>query len=107
MDFITIYSTEDDNEISILENIFREQGVKYQVHKAPTGNTSRPLQKSLLVAHADREKAKELLDQTGFLDVKQYHRNRRKGGKKFILIFLAFLILVVIGILITWFMNPG
>lgn len=107
MDYILIYATEDDNEISILENIFRDKGVKYEIHTGPTGNTSKPLQKKVLVAEEDKEMAKELLDQTG-LPVARHdsHTTRRIASNKIILIFLALLILVVIAFLITWFMNP-
>lgn len=106
MDFITIYSTKDENEISILENVFRDEGVKYEIKTAPTGNTSKPLQKRIMVAEADKEKAGELLDQTGFLTTaNQQSRLKRRPPNKYILIFLALLILLIVAILITWFMN--
>lgn len=106
MNYIHIYSTEDDNEISILENIFKDEGVKYEIHTGPTGSTSKPLQKKVLVAEEDKEKAKELLDQTGLPVARHHSRTRRIASNKLILIFLALLILVVIALLITWFMNP-
>ncbi|NJY61196.1 DUF2007 domain-containing protein [Salinimicrobium sp. CDJ15-81-2] len=105
MEFISIYSTQDDNEISILEDLFRGEGLNYEVHTVPTGDTGKPLQKRILVAADDREKARELLDQSGFIAVQHHSRTRRVKSKKLILVFLALLILVIVAIVITWFMN--
>lgn len=104
MDFITIYTTRDDHEISILENVFRDEGVKYEIHTAKE-KKSGTVVKKVRVAEADKEKARELLDQTGFLAVNHQSEIRRPRINKFILIFLALLILIIVGMLITWFMN--
>ena len=105
MEFISIYSTQDDNEISILEDLFRKEGLTYEVHSSPTGDTGKPLQKRILVAAEDRDRARELLDQTGFHAVQHQSRLKSVKSKKLILIFLALLILVIVAIIIAWFMN--
>ncbi|WP_029037341.1 putative signal transducing protein [Salinimicrobium xinjiangense] len=106
MEFFTIYSTRDEQEVSILKNVYEEEKIGYRILEPETSGTHEG-QKRIQVAEKDREKARELLDQTGFLRVDSLHSHkpRRMPGKKWILIFLAALILVLVAILITWFMN--
>ncbi|UJH89938.1 DUF2007 domain-containing protein [Antarcticibacterium sp. 1MA-6-2] len=110
MEFVTIYSTPDASEISIIKNLFEEKGVDYKILDEVTsgviagaGVTGVRLQ----VREEDREKAKEILIESGFLGHrKSTSSSRRKPTvNKWILVFLAALVLVIVAILITWFMN--
>ena len=105
MEFISLYSTQDDNEISILEDLLRRERLKYEVHTVPSSSTGQPLQKRILIAEEDREKGRELLEQTGFVGLQHHTHKKRLRSRKVILIFLALLILIIVAIVITWFMN--
>jgi hypothetical protein len=113
MEFITIYNTHDITEVGILKNLFEKEGIEYNVLGEATassagiagsGNTGIRIQ----VREDDREKAKEILVDSGFLGHRKEEHSRRRnpaGVNKWILIFLAALVLVLVALLITWFMN--
>lgn len=103
MDYITIYSTKDPNEIAVLKRVYSEEGIDYRVHDVDkTGEVQR-----IQVAEEDKSKARELLDQTGFLTASQAHApvRRRMPGKRWIFIFLAAFILVIVAVVIWMFMS--
>lgn len=103
MDYLTIYSTKDNNEIAVLKRVYTEEGIDYKIEDADqTGEVKR-----LQVAEKDKSKARELLDQTGFLTASQTHVpvRRRMTGKRWILIFLAAFILIIVAAVILMFMN--
>lgn len=101
MEYITIYSTKDKNEIAVLERVYTEEGLRYRVEN-PKEEVKR-----IQVAKEDKTKARELLEQTGFLSLGQTHSPapQRRGGKRWILIFLAAFILVIVIATILMFMN--
>ncbi|MCM4160505.1 DUF2007 domain-containing protein [Antarcticibacterium flavum] len=113
MEFITIYNTHDTTEVSILKNLFDKEGIEYKVLGeatassagiAASGNTGIRIQ----VREDEREKAKEILVESGFLGHKKDHHTKRRSGpavNRWVLIFLAALVLVLVALLITWFMN--
>lgn len=103
MDYFTIYSTKDKNEIAVLERVYGEEGIDYRLDDTDeTGEVKR-----VQVADRDKTKARELLDQTGFLAASQAHApvRRRMPGKRWILIFLAVFILIIVALVILMFMN--
>lgn len=104
MEFFTIYSTKDKQEVSILKNIYDQEQIEYRVLE-PENPLDDPT--TIQVAENEKEKARELLEQTGFMSMGPLHAHkpRRTAGKKWIFIFLAALILILVAILITWFMN--
>ena len=103
MNYVTIYSTKDLNEIAVLERVYGEEGIDYRVE----GGNGPEDAKRIQVAGSDKAKARELLDQTGFLTASQAHApvRRRMKGKKWILIFLAAFILIIVAVVILMFMN--
>lgn len=107
MKFFTIYSTKDEQEVSILKNVYTDENIDFRIVEPEASSVSSNDPKRIQVAERDREKARELLEQTGFLRVDSLHsqKPRRMAGKKWIFIFLAALVLILVSILITWFMN--
>lgn len=115
MEYFTIYSTNDNAEVSILRNLFEQKEIHYKVLGevtnasagiAATGNSGIRVQ----VREDDRERAKEVLVESGFLGQQKTHSRksrRRPAVNKWVLIFLAVLVLVIVAILIAWFMNVG
>ncbi|WP_324719818.1 putative signal transducing protein [Salinimicrobium sp. HB62] len=103
MDYVTIYSTKDGNEIAVLKRVYNEEGIDYRIEDADhTGEVKR-----LQVAEKDKSKARELLDQTGFLTASQAHVpvRRRMAGKRWIFVFLAAFLLIIVVVVILMFMN--
>lgn len=103
MDYVTIYSTKDGNEIAVLRRVYNEEGLDYRVKETDeTGKVKR-----IQVAEKDKSKARELLDQTGFLTASQAHApvHRRMPGKRWIFIFLAAFIIIIVAVAILMFMN--
>jgi|GEM_PF-3783439 hypothetical protein len=103
MDYFTIYSTKDRNEIAVLKRVYSEEGIDYRINKTDeVGEVER-----IQVAEKDKTKARELLDQTGFLAASGAHApvRRRMAGKKWIFIFLAAFIIIVVALVILMFIN--
>jgi hypothetical protein len=102
MKYFTIYSTKDPNEIAVLKRVYTEEGLDYRVEPDETGKVKR-----VQVAEEDKTRARELLDQTGFLTVSQAHAPVRRilGAKRWIFIFLAAIILIIVAVVIVMFMN--
>ena len=105
MEFLGVYSTPIENEISILEDLFSKEGIDYEVRSVSAAQAGGPVHKKILVAEKDRDKAHDLLKQTGFSSDLHPTRGKTIRSKKLILIFLALLILVIVAVVITWFMN--
>ncbi|MFV8836977.1 putative signal transducing protein [Salinimicrobium soli] len=110
MRYITVYTTTDKSEVSVLKSLFEKSKIDFQLQEEkPPPAGERPIpEKRFQVNEKDREKAREILHETGYLRV-QTHQNQstsRKPMKRWIFLFLAALILVLVILLITWFMNP-
>lgn len=105
MDYVTVYATTDANEVAVLRGMFSEHKIDFKINegeKLTQGETETFFE----VADKDRKKARELLHETGYLHVKSpSHRSAATRGKKWMFIFLAALVLILVAILITWFMN--
>jgi hypothetical protein len=103
MDYITIYSTKDKNEIDVLQRVYSEEGIDYHLDDTDEIGEVKRIQ----VAEGDKSRARELLDQTGFLTASQAHApvHRRMPGKKWIFIFLAAFIIIIVAMVILMFMN--
>ena len=103
MEYITIYSTKDKNEVAVLERVYSEEGIKYRVDDTDEIEQVKRIQ----VAERDKNKARELLEQTGYLAASNAHSPVRGGRsrKKWIFIFLAAMIIIIVAIAIMMFMN--
>lgn len=110
MKYMTIYSTKDKNEVAVLKSVFEDENIDFKIleHKSKgTENSNELPEQRFQVAEKDKGRAKELLEQTGFLRVGHPHSPppQRAPGRKWIYFFLAALILVLVAMLIVWFMN--
>lgn len=105
MDYVTVYATTDANEVSVLRGLFSEHKIDFKINEGEElgqGEAERFFE----VADKDRKKARELLHETGYLHVKTASRKSAvTRGKKWMFVFLAALVLILVAILITWFMN--
>ena len=103
MKYFTIYSTKDENEVAVLKRVYSEEGIDYRVTEADEKGEVKRVQ----VTEEDKGKARELLDQTGFLTASQAHApvRRRMAGRRWIFIFLAAFIIIIVAVAILMFMN--
>lgn len=114
MDYFTIYRTHDGAEVSLIKHKFEEEGLNYQVLDEHTNSTAGiegmgDEGMRIQVQESQLEKAKRILKEIGYLgewkdDLKKQRRNQ--PTRKWIFIFLAALVLIIVAFLIMWFMNP-
>lgn len=105
MDYITVYATTDGSEVAVLKSLFEGKGVDYRVTEDQASAESKK-EFYLQVAEKDRALARELMHESGYLKVEHPHREASASrGKKWMFIFLAALVLILVAILIGWFMT--
>ncbi|MFD1094789.1 putative signal transducing protein [Salegentibacter chungangensis] len=109
MDYITVFTTTDHSEVSIIKGLFDQENVHYKIldenRELDTGMSEVRIQ----VSEEDRVKAREILHEGGLLGgsrkaVTAWH-SRRKPVKKWMFVFLAALIVVLVALLVMWFMS--
>ena len=113
MEFITIYTGDDQAEISIIKHLLEENNIEHNVLGeatassagiGATGNMGMRIQ----VPKNKVDDAKDVLLENGFLGNWQKGRLKKETTNRFkwVLIFLAALVLIIVSFLIMWFMNP-
>ena len=115
MEYKTIYTGDDHAEISIIKHLLEEHSIHYNVLGeatassagiGATGNMGLRIQ----VPEDQVDRAKNILRDNGFLgEMKKGREKRRKEPRfsKWMFIFLAALVLIIVSFLIMWFMNPS
>lgn len=113
MRYIDIYRTTDRNELSILKNLFDEEGVAYRTHGEATDNAAGVAGMGndgmrIEVEESQKDRAAGIIKRTGFLGqspkIAQPERRRPQIGK-WVIIVLALLVVFVAIILFIWFMS--
>lgn len=111
MEYITVYTTRDESEVGVLKSLFEVKKLDFKITEEEVTEKSPVPARHILVAEKDREEAREILHETGYLKIHTPHEDahERKSSvgmaKKWIFVFLAALILVIVALVITWFMN--
>lgn len=106
MGFITIIETSEGTKISIVRNIFQENNINFQILDENTNNTL-PIGARVQVAEDQVERAKLLLRENGFLEEEKLTEEGDIPKSQFwTYLFFALLIVIIVGILIYWLMNP-
>ncbi len=114
MEYITIYTGDDHTEISIIKNLLEENKIPYNILGEATASSAGigatgHMGTRIQVPRDEVDHAKTVLLETGFLGNWQKGKQKRKTStrnSKWILIFLAALVLIIVSFLIMWFMNP-
>ncbi len=114
MDYLTIYRTHDSAEVSIIKHKFEEENLNYHILDEHTNSAAGIAGiggegMRIQVQESQLDKAKTVLKEIGFLrEWKDDSKNQRRNqpAKKWIFIFLAALVLLIVAFLIMWFMNP-
>lgn len=104
MDYTAVYATTDDSELAVVKSLFERRNLDFRISEGliSTGKKEHYVQ----VAEKDRKKARELLHESGYLRVEHPRREASANrGKKWMFIFLAALVLILVAILIGWFMT--
>lgn len=110
MEYVTVHTTTDKAEVSSLKAIFEGKGIHYRIieeDREAIADRDQPEQR-IQVREEDREKARKVLHDSGYLRIGSAHdETRRKAPvKRWMFLFLAALVLVIVIMLIAWFMNP-
>ena len=110
MEYLTVHTTTDKAEVSSLKALFEGEGIHYRVieeERETTAHRDQPEQR-FQVREEDRDKARKVLHESGYLHIgHSYDETRRKAPvKRWMFLFLAALVLLIVILLITWFMNP-
>jgi hypothetical protein len=105
MEYVTVYATTDINEVAVVKSLFERKNIHLRVseggEKIAGGN-----EHYFQVVEDDRKVARKLLHESGYLRIE--HPTREASGtrgKKWMFIFLAALVLILVAILIGWFMT--
>ena len=119
MEFTTIFSSPDRTEISLIKHLFEEHKVTHNILGEATNDSSGVAGSGIMgmrvqVPKDQVDRARSVLVKNGFLgNVKKDHvnidigkRRRRPVISRWILIFLAALVLVIVALLVMYFMTP-
>ena len=105
MSFVNIYSTTQSGEISIIKNLLERKAIRYNV-QGETINSSAGIAASgirgmeVQVQEEDRERAMQILADTGFLDPNSV-TSKKLFLKRSTFLLIAALVLVLVVILIA------
>ena len=110
MEYVTIHTTTDKAEVSSLKALFEGKGIRYRVleeEREAIADRDQPEQR-FQVREEDRDKARKVLHDSGYLRIGHtYEETQRKAPvKRWMFLILAALVLLIVILLITWFMNP-
>lgn len=104
MEYVTVYATTDADEVAVLRSLFESKNIDFRISENNTAEGKN--EQYLEVAEKDRKEARNLLHESGYLRVEHPHREASATrGKKWMFIFLAALVLILVAILIGWFMT--
>lgn len=111
MKYITVYSTRDKGEVSVLKSLFEAKKLDFKIIEEEVIERSVIPSRHFQVAEEDRDEAREILHETGYLKIHTPHESTHERkpavgmAKKWIFVFLAVLVLIIVALVITWFMN--
>lgn len=107
MKYVTVYTTRDKSEVSVLKSLFESEKLDFKIIEEEVIERSVVPARYFQVADKDREDARNILHQTGYLKIHNPHEDRpaASSSKKWIFFFLAALVLVIVAFIIAWFMN--
>lgn len=104
MEYITVYVTTDEREITVLKSLFESNNLDFKISGKKDAATTQ--EQYVQVAEKDRKEARILLRESGYLNIEHSYREpSASSGKKWMFIFLAALVLILVAVLIGWFMT--
>lgn len=104
MDYTAVYATTDESELAVVKSLLERRNLDFRISEGTISAGEK--EHYVQVAEKDRKKARELLHESGHLRVEHSRREASANrGKKWMFIFLAALVLILVAILIGWFMT--
>lgn len=104
MEYVTVYATTDGSEVTVLKSLFESKNLDFRISESEISSGKK--EQYLQVAEKDRKEARSLLHESGYLRMEHPHRQASTTrGKKWMFVFLAALVLILVAILIGWFMT--
>ena len=104
MEYITVYETFKSSEAHILSNIFQNNGIRYRLLDERT-NEVVPIGLRLQVLDEDKDQALILIRENGFLGERLATTKETPTGKFWIYLFVALIIVIIVGVLISLLLN--
>ena len=104
MEYITVYETFKTSEAHILSNIFQNNGIRFRLLDERT-NDIVPIGMRLQVIKEDKDQALILIRENGFLGERLAKTNETPTGKFWIYLFVALLIVIIVGALISLLLD--
>ena len=106
MEYTTVYVTSNKDRINLLKSHFEREKLDYRVVPT-TAKGDKGEEVAIEIAEKDRERARQILHDTGFLKIETAHdsASKYKPERKLIPIVIAAIILILVVITIWWLMN--
>ena len=109
MEYVSVYTTSDKSEISLLKSLFEREKLNYKIASANTasGEIANTPETVFEVAEEDRDEARKILHESGLLQIKAHHHEAQSSTpmKRWVFLALAAIILILVMLVIWWFMN--
>ena len=104
MEYVTVYETFKRSQANVLANIFRDHGIEYRLLEGRPKEVI-PIGIELQVIREHKDRAVALIRDNGFLGRRLATTNESPSGKFWIYLFVALLIVVLVGVVISMFLN--
>lgn len=113
MEYTTVYRTFDSAELSIIKHSLEDENIDFQVLDEATNSAAGIAGMGgagvrIQVENSQLATARKILKELGFTGVTIGDRSKepKNPAKKWIIILLAILILILVSFVIMWFMTP-
>lgn len=105
MEYISVYVTSNRDRIELLKSHFDKRNLEYRT--VPTAVDGSTKEIAFEVVEKDKEMAREILHETGFLKIKTPHDSVKgyRPERKLIPIVIAAIILILVVFTIWWLMT--
>lgn len=114
MQYITVYRTFDSGELSIIRHRFEDEDLDFKILDEATNSAAGIAGMGangvrIQVIEPQVATARKYLKELGFTGATMVDRSNepKNPARKWIVILLAILILILVSFLIMWFMNPN
>lgn len=112
MSYITVYTTSDESEVAILRSLFNKEKIAFDVLGEEIEKLDTQVAKNyrVQVDEADHDKAKEILHESGFINTREHafsNSSQKKPFNRWIFVFMAALIVVLVALIVAWLMNTN
>ena len=106
MEYTTIFTTLQQNQVVIIRHLFKEYGLDFRVLDQSVDNAI-PAGVRVQVVHNQVGKAKETLKENGFFGTPEPKPEGKIMRRFWLYLLLGLLVLIIVSVLLNWCKNPG